>query len=118
LFHAYYFSINPDDNYKVVFFLDDVDGIAGKHLDQEFLENPQRPVDQLLGWHFRQAVFANMRGAGEPLFEDDFPPGSDMVGQILRGPKAAERMEFELFNRLGAQMELFLASGYDNISAH
>ena len=95
-------------------FLEDVVGIAGKHLDQEFLDNPQRPVDQLLRWHFRQAVFANMRGAGEPMFEHDFPPGSDMISEILRGPKAAERMEFELFNRLGAQMELFPVSGYDN----
>ena len=116
LFDAYCFSINPDDNYKVVCFDEDGDGIAGKHLDQEFLDNPQRPVDQLLRWHFRQAVFANMKDVGEPVFED-FPPGSDMMGQILRGPKAAERMEFELFNRLGAQMELFPASGYDRISA-
>jgi len=100
-----------------VCFVDDDIGIAGTYLDQEFLNNPQRPVDQLLRWHFRQAVFVNMRDAGEPMFEHDFPPGSDMMGQILRGPKAAERMEFELFNRLGAQMELFPTSGYDNISA-
>jgi hypothetical protein len=52
-----------------------------------------------------------MRGAGEPIFEHDFPPGSDMVGDILRGPKAAERMEFELFGRLGAQMQLFPLAG-------
>jgi len=91
--------------------------IAGKYLDQEFLDDPQRPVDQLLRWHFRQAVFVNMRGAGEPVFEHDFSPGSDMMGQIRCGPKAAERMEFELFNRLGSQMEVFPALGYDNISA-
>jgi hypothetical protein len=47
-----------------------------------------------------------MRGAGEPVFEHDFPPGSDMVGDILRGPKSAERMEFELFGRLAAQVEI------------
>jgi hypothetical protein len=40
-----------------------------------------------------------MRGAGEPIFEHDFPPGSDIVS-ILKGPKAAERMEFELFTHL------------------
>jgi len=45
-------------------------------------------------------VFANMRGAGEPAFECDFPPGSDMVGEIMSGPRAGERMEFELFSRL------------------
>ena len=43
-----------------------------------------------------------MRGVGEPEFEHDFPPGSDMVGVVLSGPKAAERMEFELFSRLSA----------------
>ena len=40
-----------------------------------------------------------MRGAGEPIFEIDFPPGSDVLGEMCGGPKAAERMEFELFNR-------------------
>ena len=80
--------------------------LAGKHLDQTFLNHPQRPVDELLRWHFRQAVLANMKGAGEPIFEHDFPPGSDIVGDILRGPRAAERMEFELFGRLAAQVEI------------
>lgn len=65
-----------------------------------FLDHPDRPVDSLLRWHFRQAVLANMRGAGEPVFETDFPPGSDIAGEIRRGPKAVERMEFELFARL------------------
>jgi len=30
-----------------------------------------------------------------------------IVGDILGGPKTAERMEFELFSRLGAQMEVY-----------
>ena len=107
LFDAYDISINPDDNYKVVAFRPTGRNIEGKHLDQELFTRPDAPVDNLLRWHFRQAVLANMRGAGEPRFEQDFPPGSDIVGDILRGPKAGERMEFELFSRLGAQMELF-----------
>ncbi len=89
-----------------MFFTLDGEGLAGKYLDQEFLDNPQQPIDQLLRWHFRQAVLANMRGAGEPRFEHDFPPGSDIVGDILCGPKSGERMEFELSNRLAAQVEL------------
>jgi hypothetical protein len=93
-----------------VFFADDGKGLAGKYLDQEFLDNPQRPVDQLLRWHFRQAVLANMRSAGEPRFEHDFPPGSNIVGDILDGPKSAERMEFELFNRLAAQVDVYNVS--------
>jgi hypothetical protein len=28
-----------------------VENIGGKYLDQEFLDNPQRPVDELLRWH-------------------------------------------------------------------
>jgi len=47
-----------------------------------------------------------MKGAGEPNFEHDFPPGSNMMGEIQSGPKAAERMEFELFNRLAHHIEL------------
>jgi len=70
-------------------------------LDRQLLCHPERPADELLRWHFRQAVLANMRGSGEPAFESDFPPGSDMVGEIMAGPKAAERIEFELFQRLG-----------------
>jgi hypothetical protein len=89
-----------------VHFGGDSENIAGKHLDQRFLDDPQRPPDELFRWHFRQAVLINMRGAGEPIFEHDFPPGSDMIGSILRGPKAAERMEFELFNRMATQFDL------------
>ena len=83
------------DNYKIVYFTRDGKGIAGRYLDKQFLDNPSRPVDQLLRWHFRQAVLANIRGTGEPIFENDFPPGSNMVGEVPSGPKAAERMEFE-----------------------
>lgn len=45
-----------------------------------------------------------MKGAGEPIFEHDFPAGSDMAGEIRSGPKAAERMEFELFTRLAGRV--------------
>ncbi len=88
------------DDYKVVFFGEDGANVAGRHLDQRFLNDPERPVIHLLRWHFRQAVLANMRGAGEPIFEHDFPPGSDILGEIRDGPMGAKRMEFELFGRL------------------
>ena len=76
--------------------------IANTFLDSRLLDHEWRPADELLRWHFRQAVLANVRGAGEPTFENDFPPGSDIMGDIRSGPKAAERMESELFGRLGA----------------
>jgi hypothetical protein len=47
-----------------------------------------------------------MKGTGEPSFELDFPPGSDMIGSIPKGPKTAERIEFELFSRLAAEVDL------------
>lgn len=68
-------------------FDEDTDGIAGTYLDQRLLTDPQRPSGHLLRWHFRQAVLINMKGAGEPIFENDFPPGSDMVGSIISGPQ-------------------------------
>ena len=76
--------------------------IAGRHLDRTFTDNPLRPPDDLLRWHFRQAVLVNVKGVGEPTFEHDFPPGSDVMGMIMRGPKAGERIEFELFSRFNA----------------
>lgn len=89
-----------------MFFVRDGENIAGQHLDRRFLNDPDRPVDQLLRWHFRQSVLANMRGHGEPHFEHDFPPGSDMLGEIRDGPMPGERMEFELFSRLTAVQDV------------
>ncbi|KAK9233763.1 HNH endonuclease-domain-containing protein [Lipomyces kononenkoae] len=102
-FDNFSISINPDDNYRIITFRDDVFNVGGRLLDPVCRdpsdENSVR--DELLRWHFRQAVLANMRGAGEPVFETDFPPGSDMVGEIRNGPDAMKRMEAELFSRLG-----------------
>ncbi|KAK0724110.1 glycoside hydrolase superfamily [Lasiosphaeris hirsuta] len=92
------------DGYKIICFQPDNDDIAGTFLDARLLNDPQRPFGTLLRWRFRQAVLTNMKGAGEPNLEHDFPPGSDMMGEIRSGPKAAERMEFELFNRLANHM--------------
>ncbi|KAG0133617.1 hypothetical protein HOY82DRAFT_590704 [Tuber indicum] len=104
LFDCYALTINPDDNYKIVWFTPDCLSYPNSFppLSQAFLDNPLRPVDDALRWHVRQAVLANVKGAGEPCFEDDFPPGSDMMGEIISGPKAADRMEFELFSRFNA----------------
>ncbi|KAK9326102.1 HNH endonuclease-domain-containing protein [Lipomyces orientalis] len=101
-FDSFSFSINPDDDYKITCFDGDAFQIDGKKLDpvcREF-SGEAGVRDILLRWHFRQAVLANMRGAGEPIFEMDFPPGADMVGEILSGPEAGKRMEAELFSRL------------------
>ncbi|KAK9248608.1 hypothetical protein V1506DRAFT_564377 [Lipomyces tetrasporus] len=67
--------------------------VDGRVLDPICREsNDERSVQvELLRWHFR---------AGEPGFEMDFPGGTDMVGEILRGPEPAKRMETELSLRL------------------
>lgn len=46
-------------------------------------------------------VYRNMKANAEPLpvWEEDL--GGDDIGQILEQPDAAERMEVELFTRLG-----------------
>lgn len=41
-----------------------------------------------------------MRGAGEPVFEMDFPPGTDQMKTMLNEPYGKERFEIELEKRL------------------
>ncbi|KAK9384451.1 hypothetical protein V1515DRAFT_632823 [Lipomyces mesembrius] len=103
-FDSYNFAIDPDDDYKMTCFAEDIDGVDGRTLDPVCRDprDENRVVDEFLRWHFRQAVLANMKGRGEPIFESDFPDGSDMVGEILSGPRASERMEAELFSRLNS----------------
>ena len=61
--------------------------------------NPHRVSDELLRWHFRQSVLANIRGAGEPIFEHDFA-GEDMI-KVISGEKyGKERLEMEVAARL------------------
>ncbi|KAF2187959.1 hypothetical protein K469DRAFT_769894 [Zopfia rhizophila CBS 207.26] len=73
-----------------------------KSVNQRLLNDSQRPADQLLRWQFWQAGLAIMRGDWEPILEHYFPPGSDIVGDIFHGPKAAETMEYKYFSRLVA----------------
>jgi len=101
-FDQYLISVNPDDGYKVVVFDFDLHGFDGRVLDPVCRNpaDPHRVPDQLLRWHYRQSVLANMRGAGEPIFEYDYSPGTDMVGSILAGPYGKERFELEMAARL------------------
>jgi len=101
-FEEYLISVNPDDNYKIVVFDEDIFGLDGRILDPVCRnpDDPHRVSDQLLRWHFRQSILANLRGAGEPIFEHDFPPGHDMAGEILAGPYGQERFELEIASRL------------------
>jgi hypothetical protein len=64
---------------------------------------PNRVSDELLRWHFRQSVLANMRGVGEPVFESDFPPGSDQMATLRDEAYGQERLEMEILSRLRAR---------------
>ncbi|KAK9244174.1 HNH endonuclease-domain-containing protein [Lipomyces tetrasporus] len=66
-FDAFLFSINPDDDYRIVCFSTDPFRVGGRTLDPICrVPNDERSVrDELLRWHFRQSVLVNMRGAGE-----------------------------------------------------
>ncbi|KLJ13334.1 hypothetical protein EMPG_11708 [Blastomyces silverae] len=101
-FDLYLFSINPDDDYKIVEFGPGSWGIDGRILDPVCRDpNTNNHIsDELLRWHFRQAVLANMRGVGEPIFESDFPPGSDMMATLRDELYGKERFELELEARL------------------
>ncbi|KKZ64476.1 hypothetical protein EMCG_09547 [[Emmonsia] crescens] len=41
-----------------------------------------------------------MRGAGEPVFESDFPPGTDKMATLRGEPYGKERFEMEIESRL------------------
>lgn len=64
-------------------------------------QNTDGVPDELLRWHFLQAVLAHMKGAGQKSW-DKLPDGGDIIGEIMEGPHAAERMELEMYSRLGA----------------
>ncbi|KAG0633967.1 hypothetical protein HOY80DRAFT_1061874 [Tuber brumale] len=105
LFNSYKLTINPDDDKKIMCFTSDTHdyNIAGRHPNQSFLNISLWPVDQILHWHFHQAVPGNIKGAGEACFEANFPPGSDMISKIIRSAKAVQRMEYELFSCFNAR---------------
>jgi len=48
--------------------------------------------DELSRWHFRQSVVANMRDEGKPVFEHDFPAGTDAVAEIGFGSGRLARL--------------------------
>ena len=65
------------DGYKVVVFDFDTFGIDGRVLGGVCwdLSDPHRVSHELLRWHFKQLVFANIRGVGEPILSMIFRVG-------------------------------------------
>ncbi|PGH13801.1 hypothetical protein AJ80_06189 [Polytolypa hystricis UAMH7299] len=76
------------NGYKIIYFCPDPFGMDGTALDPvcRNLADSHRVSDEILRWHFRQAVLENMRGAGEPIFEHYFPPGTDTLAEMRTEP--------------------------------
>lgn len=55
----------------------------------------------LLCWHLRMCAYRNMNANAEPQEYWEEELGDHNMGRILEQPDAAERMEVELFTRLG-----------------
>ncbi|PGH06289.1 hypothetical protein GX51_02486 [Blastomyces parvus] len=102
VFDQYLFSIDPDDDYKLISFFPDDMTIDGRILDPVCRDptDPNCVSDELLRWHFRQSVLANMRGAGEPVFESDFPAGTDRMATLREESYGKERFKIEINSRL------------------
>ncbi|PUU79017.1 hypothetical protein B9Z19DRAFT_1125740 [Tuber borchii] len=82
LFDSFKLSINPEENFKIVCFAPDTlyYNVAGRHLDQALLDHPHCPVNQVLRWHFLQAVLVYMRAGGGDSSWIDFPSSFDILG--------------------------------------
>ncbi|KAL2006338.1 hypothetical protein VTN00DRAFT_9992 [Thermoascus crustaceus] len=58
----------------------------------------------------------NMKGMGEeyPDWEFDFFEGEDVIAEVMEGPDPGERMELELFTRLGSGEQFSYDSDSDS----
>ena len=96
-------SVVVQDECKIVVLndsLSQLDGLVLSPVCQDAAD-PRRVADFLVQWHFRNAVvrnavLADVKGAGEPQWDYELSPGNDMIRQIMAGPDAARRVEGEL----------------------
>ncbi|KAJ5174884.1 uncharacterized protein N7482_000761 [Penicillium canariense] len=106
-FDAFLVGVDPDADYKIIIFGGDPTGLGGARLKDSARNgtNPNNRVSaELLRWHLRMCVYSNMKANADPGPEWEEDLGSDDMGQILEQPDAGERMEVELFTRLGPRV--------------
>ncbi|KAH8812942.1 hypothetical protein F5884DRAFT_319047 [Xylogone sp. PMI_703] len=97
-------GVDPDEDFKIIYFGADSRKIGGRYLQRSAVDgvDPNHRVSPgLLRWHLRMCILRFMKGNGgfQPWDQD---LGPNDVGKILSQPDAAERMEEELFTRLGS----------------
>ncbi|KAJ5616306.1 hypothetical protein N7537_001420 [Penicillium hordei] len=100
-FDAFQIGIDPDADYKIILFGKDTTGMGGTRLRDSARSGTQRVSPDLLRWHLRMCLYNGLRANAEPvpIWEEDLE--EDPMGSIFMQPDAAERMEVELFTRLG-----------------
>ncbi|PWY66006.1 hypothetical protein BO70DRAFT_175983 [Aspergillus heteromorphus CBS 117.55] len=73
-FDLYEIAVSPDHGYRVVPFALDSLGVGGLVLSsttRPARDENRRVSDDILRWHFHQAILRNMRGAGERPWDED-----------------------------------------------
>ncbi|EGX47880.1 hypothetical protein AOL_s00081g207 [Orbilia oligospora ATCC 24927] len=101
LFDSHTLAVNPEANYRVYAFDDDNFGYSGKYMSIPARQNGEVGArDTLLQWHFRQSVLANMRGAGEPIWDYGPNEEGDVVGRLLSSDHTMTRLGEEVGARL------------------
>ena len=99
----------PQRGYKVFCLDEDTYRVGGRSLSQSARQpsnTHDKISDDLLRWHFKQCVLHNMKGAGEPGWEENDFGDRNEIEQIMELGDAGLRMEEELFTRLGPHMQV------------
>ncbi|KXG48708.1 uncharacterized protein PGRI_025780 [Penicillium griseofulvum] len=104
LFDQFQLGVDPDADYKIIVFAPDPEGMGGNRLRSSARCGTECVSADLLRWHLRMCLYKALKANAElePIWEEDL--GEDPVASILEQPDAAERMEVELFTRLGGQI--------------
>ncbi|OQE24757.1 hypothetical protein PENFLA_c009G09101 [Penicillium flavigenum] len=100
-FDGFQTGIDPDSDYEIIVFGLDPGRIGGTRLKESARNGPGRVSADLLRWHLHMCLYSNLKANTEPktIWEEDL--GEDPMSEILSQSDAAQRMEVELFTRLG-----------------
>ncbi|KAF3221172.1 hypothetical protein TWF191_007142 [Orbilia oligospora] len=117
LFDSYTLAINPEAGYRIYDFGRNKFGYGGNFMSataRQSNSNNNGARDTLLLWHFRQCVLANMRGAGEPLWDYSPREEGDVVGRLLSSDHTMTRLGEEVEARLALTSYLPSPSSTNN----
>ncbi|KAJ5163716.1 uncharacterized protein N7500_005546 [Penicillium coprophilum] len=101
-FNDFQLGIDPDSDHKIIVFGADPAKMGGTRLRSSARNGIDGVCPELLRWHLRMCLYKSLKVNADPqtIWEEDL--GENPMGSILEQPDAAERMEVELFTRLGS----------------